>query len=43
VELNSVGKRFGDKTIIHNFFIPSKKGIESGLLAKMAQENPFST
>jgi ABC transport system ATP-binding/permease protein len=34
VELNSVGKRFGDKTIIHNFLYTFKKGDRIGIVGK---------
>ncbi len=34
VELNSVGKRFGDKTIINNFLYTFKKGDRIGIVGK---------
>ena len=34
VELNSVGKRFGEKTIIHNFLYTFKKGDRIGIVGK---------
>lgn len=34
VELNSVGKKYGDKTIIHNFLYTFKKGDRIGIVGK---------